>query len=46
VRGCNAIIETAKQQARPCPSPRTSRRDPINRLARALIDDGAIGRRV
>src|SRR4051812_16122804 len=43
VRGCNAIIETARQQGRTLSIAENFRRDPINRLARALLDDGAVG---
>lgn len=43
VRGCNRVIETAKQKGLVLSVAENFRRDPINRLARALIDDGAIG---
>ena len=43
VRGCNLVIETARRQGRILSVAENFRRDPINRLIRALIDDGAIG---
>jgi predicted dehydrogenase len=43
VRGCNRVIETARQRGLTLSVAENFRRDPINRLARALIDDGAIG---
>lgn len=43
VRGCNLVIDTARRQGRLLSVAENYRRDPINRLARALIDDGAIG---
>jgi predicted dehydrogenase len=43
VRGCNRVIETAKRKGLVLSVAENFRRDPINRLARALIDDGAIG---
>jgi predicted dehydrogenase len=43
VRGCNAMIETARRTSRILSTAENFRRDPINRLARALLDDGAIG---
>src|SRR6266849_11952 len=43
MRGCNLIIETARNTGRILSVAENYRRDPINRLARALIDDGAIG---
>jgi len=43
VRGCNLAIETANRQGRILSVAENFRRDPINRLIRALIDDGAIG---
>src|SRR5262249_61996408 len=42
-RGCNLAIETARRQRRILSVAENFRRDPINRLIRALIDDGAIG---
>ena len=43
VRGCNAVIEAARQQGKIVSVAENYRRDPINRLAKALIDGGAIG---
>ena len=43
VRGCDAIVQTAKRKKRILSVAENFRRDPINRLARALLDDGAIG---
>lgn len=43
VRGCTLAIETARRQGRVLSVAENFRRDPINRLVRALIDDGAIG---
>jgi predicted dehydrogenase len=43
VRGCNAIMDTARRTGRIVSVAENYRRDPINRLARALIADGAIG---
>ena len=43
VRASNAIIEAAKRNGRILSVAENFRRDPINRLIRALIDDGAIG---
>jgi predicted dehydrogenase len=43
MRGCNLILETARNTGRVLSVAENYRRDPINRLARALIDDGAIG---
>src|SRR5436190_2664611 len=43
VRGCNRVIETARRKGLVLSVAENFRRDPINRLARALIDDGAIG---
>jgi predicted dehydrogenase len=43
MRGCNLVIETARNTGRILSVAENYRRDPINRLARALIDDGAIG---
>ena len=44
VRGCNLVIDAARKAKRVLSVAENFRRDPINRLARALIDDGAIGR--
>jgi predicted dehydrogenase len=43
VRGCTLAIETARRAGRILSVAENFRRDPINRLIRALIDDGAIG---
>ena len=43
LRGCNRIVEAARRAGRTLSVAENYRRDPINRLARALIDDGAIG---
>jgi predicted dehydrogenase len=43
LRGCNLILDTARNTGRILSVAENYRRDPINRLARALIDDGAIG---
>jgi predicted dehydrogenase len=43
MRGCNHIIEAARRTGRLLSVAENLRRDPINRLARALIDAGAIG---
>lgn len=43
VRGCTEAIRTAERQKRILSVAENFRRDPINRLIRALIDDGAIG---
>ncbi len=43
VRGCTHVIETARRCGRILSVAENYRRDPINRLVRALIDDGAIG---
>ncbi len=43
VRACNLIIETARRRNRILSVAENFRRDPIRRLGRALIDDGAIG---
>lgn len=43
VRGCDAIVQTAKRKKRILSVAENFRRDPINRLAKALLDDGAIG---
>jgi predicted dehydrogenase len=43
MRGCNAILRAARQRGRVLSVAENYRRDPINRLARALIQDGAIG---
>src|SRR5262249_3302571 len=43
MRGCNLILETARNTGRILSVAENYRRDPINRLAKALLDDGAIG---
>lgn len=43
MRGCDAIIAAAERSGKLLSVAENYRRDPINRLARALIDDGAIG---
>jgi len=43
VRGCDLIINTARRTGKILSVAENYRRDPINRLAKALIDDGAIG---
>lgn len=43
VRGCTMLIETAKRTERVLSVAENYRRDPIQRLTRALLDDGAIG---
>jgi predicted dehydrogenase len=44
IRGCKRIIEAARQHGRILSVAENFRRDPMNRLIRALIDDGAIGK--
>jgi predicted dehydrogenase len=43
IRACNAIDAAARRSGRLVSVAENYRRDPINRLARALIHDGAIG---
>src|SRR5437867_3110084 len=43
LRGCNLLIETAKRTGLTLSTAENFRRDPINRLGKALLDDGAIG---
>jgi predicted dehydrogenase len=43
LRGCNVMIETAQRKGRVLSVAENYRRDPINRLAKALLRDGAIG---
>jgi predicted dehydrogenase len=43
VRGCNLIIETARRKNRVLSVAENYRRDPVQRLTRTLLDDGAIG---
>jgi predicted dehydrogenase len=43
VRGCRTVIDAARRQGKVLSVAENFRRDPMNRLARSLIDDGAIG---
>jgi len=43
IRGCNLMIETARRKGRILSVAENFRRDPIQRLAKALLDDGALG---
>ena len=43
LRGCNMVVDAARESGKVLSVAENYRRDPINRLARALIDDGAIG---
>jgi predicted dehydrogenase len=43
VRGCNAMIAAARRRNLVLSTAENFRRDPINRLGKALVDDGAIG---
>lgn len=43
MRGCNLLIDTARRKHRVLSVAENYRRDPIHRLAKALLDDGAIG---
>ena len=45
IRGCNRIIAAAERSGKELSVAENFRRDPINRLVRALLDDGAIGER-
>lgn len=45
MRGCNRIIAAAQKSGRILSVAENFRRDPMNRLVRALLDDGAIGER-
>ncbi len=45
IRGCNLVIEAAARGNAILSVAENYRRDPINRLVRALLDDGAIGAR-
>jgi predicted dehydrogenase len=45
IRGCNRIIGAAERSGNILSVAENFRRDPINRLVRALLDDGAIGER-
>jgi predicted dehydrogenase len=44
MRGANLVIDAAKKAGRVLSVAENFRRDPINRLVKALIDDGAIGK--
>jgi predicted dehydrogenase len=43
IRGCKRILQAAERGGRILSVAENFRRDPMNRLVRALIDDGAIG---
>jgi len=43
IKGCTKVIETAEATGKVLSIAENYRRDPINRLAKALIDDGALG---
>src|ERR671938_562851 len=43
MRACNLIVRAARRTARVLSVAENYRRDPMNRLVRSLIDDGAIG---
>ena len=43
IRGCDLVIDTARRLGKVLSIAENYRRDPMNRLVRALIDDGAIG---
>jgi predicted dehydrogenase len=43
IRGCNHVIAAAERSGKTLSVAENFRRDPINRLAHALISDGAIG---
>jgi predicted dehydrogenase len=45
VRGCTRIIAAAERSGKVLSVAENFRRDPINRLVRALLDDGAVGER-
>jgi predicted dehydrogenase len=45
IRGCNRIIAAAARSGKILSVAENFRRDPMNRLVRALLDDGAIGER-
>ena len=45
IRGCDLIIAAAERSGKILSVAENFRRDPINRLVRALLDDGAIGER-
>src|SRR5215207_6344723 len=45
IRGCDHIIAAAQRSGKVLSVAENFRRDPMNRLVRALLDDGAIGER-
>ncbi len=45
IRGCDLVMEAAERSGKVFSVAENFRRDPINRLVRALLDDGAIGDR-
>ena len=45
IRSCDLVIDAAKRNNRVLSVAENFRRDPINRLVRALLDDGAVGKR-
>jgi predicted dehydrogenase len=45
IRGCDLVIDAAQRNGKILSIAENYRRDPINRLVRALLDDGAIGDR-
>jgi predicted dehydrogenase len=45
IRGCNRIIAASRRRGAMLSVAENFRRDPMNRLVRALLDDGAIGDR-
>ena len=45
IRGCNAVIAAVERSGKILSVAENYRRDPMNRLVRALLDDGAIGER-
>jgi len=45
IRGCNLVLDAAARGNAILSVAENFRRDPINRLVRALLDDGAIGER-
>ena len=45
IRGCQRVIAAARRSGKILSVSENFRRDPINRLVRALLDDGAIGAR-
>ena len=45
IRGCDRVIAAAERSGKILSVAENYRRDPINRLVRALLDDGAIGDR-